>query len=258
MRKRINPAVRIAHGVAFDSEGRPKPGLHSALLRAVDVQRPLVLANLRRLRRKYPDATAAQLSAKLERDFLTTVTGGGAAIGATAIVPGIGTATSLTLSAAATVGFLEATAIYALSVAELHGVHLEEPERARTTVMAIMLGEEGTALLESFSGMALGRGGGPVQHWGSAVGKSLPLQAVRSIGGRIQRAFLKRLVRQQGKAIVGRALPFGVGAVIGGSGNLMMGRAVIAATREAFGPAPDTLVGEWAEEPSRRSLGFRR
>ncbi|MBT1003359.1 hypothetical protein KIH31_12160 [Paenarthrobacter sp. DKR-5] len=259
MRKRINPAVKIAHGVAFDADGRPKPGLHNVLLRAMDVQRPLVVANLRRLRRKYPHATPAQLSAKLERDFLATVTGGGAAIGATALVPGVGTAAALGLSAAATAGFLEATALYALSVAELHGVHMEDPERARTTVMAIMLGEEGTALLESFSGTALGRGGGPAQHWGTAIGKSVPLQVVRGVGGRIQKAFLKRFVKQQSGAFLGRALPFGVGAVVGGTGNLMMGRAVIAATREAFGPAPELLQGELLDEvPSRFRLGRGR
>ncbi len=63
------------------------------------------------------------------------------------MVPGIGTAASLGLSALATVGFLETTALYASSLAELHGIRLTDPVRAQTMVMAIMLGEEGTSML---------------------------------------------------------------------------------------------------------------
>jgi hypothetical protein len=247
-RAKANPAVKIATKAAFGADGKPKPAVENALLRALDVQRPLVLANLRRLRRRNPGATTAELSAKLERDFLAGVTGGGAAIGATAILPGLGTVASLSLSAAATVGFLEATALYAQSVAELHGVQMQDPERTRTLVMAIMLGEEGTSLIQGLSSHALGKSGAPVQAWGSAVGRSMPETAVRSVGNRIRRMFLRKLLVRQGTAWVGRAIPFGIGAVVGGAGNLAMGRAVIAATRQAFGPAPMQLPPDLARE----------
>lgn len=248
-----NIALRIAqdtaHQAMFDAQGRATPRLHRALLRAVDVQRPLVLANLRRLRRQRPGATPAQLGRQLERDYLTAVTGAGAAVGGTAAVPGVGTMASLGLSAAATIGFLEATALYAASIAELHGVHLEDPERARTTIMALMLGEEGTALLSALSGQALGRGNHPVQAWGTALNRSVSSSAVKAIQGTVQKRFLKWLLKKQGGALVGRALPFGVGAVVGGGGNLVMGRAVIRATREAFGPAPAEIPGEFHVKP---------
>nr|MDQ5862051.1 hypothetical protein [Actinomycetota bacterium] len=117
MAKRSNPAVRIAqetaHNAVFDADGKPKPGVHNMLLRAVEIQRPLVLAYVRRLQRKHPRASAARLAEILERDYLRAVTGGGAIVGATAVVPGVVTVASLGLSAAATVGFLEATALYA-------------------------------------------------------------------------------------------------------------------------------------------------
>ncbi|MEZ2391994.1 hypothetical protein AB6813_21120 [bacterium RCC_150] len=248
MARRTNPAMRIAqqtaHKAMFDASGKPKPGVHNVLLRAVDVQRPLVLANLRRLQRKYPHATPAQLAAKLERDYLAAVTGGGAAVGATAVVPGIGTMASLGLSAVATVGFLEGTALYAASLGELHGIRLTDPDRARTMVMAIMLGEEGTALLGSLSGQSLGKSGGVTQAWGRTLASKLPGGGFGTIRDAIQRAFLRRLLRRQGSVLLGRALPFGVGAVIGGTGNLLMGRAVAASAKEAFGPMPDTIPGE--------------
>lgn len=161
--------MKVAADAAFTADGQPRPALQALLTRAVESQRPLVQANLRRLRRKYPMASPGELALKLDREFVNTVTGSGAAIGATAIIPGLGTLASLGISAGATVMFLEATALYALSVAELHGVHLQDPERARTTVMAIMLGEEGTSLMQSFAGHALGRGDTPMKTWGSAL-----------------------------------------------------------------------------------------
>jgi hypothetical protein len=247
MAKRSNPAVRIAqetaHNAVFDAEGKPKPGVHTMLLRAVEIQRPLVVAYVRRLQRKHPAASAARLAEILERDYLRAVTGGGALVGATAVVPGVGTVASLGLSAAATVGFLEATALYATSLAELHGIRLTNPEKASTMVMAIMLGEEGTALLGTLSGQAMGKGASATQAWGNALSKSMPT-GFGAIRTKIQKAVLKNLLKRQGTALFGRALPFGIGAVVGGAGNLMMGRAVVANAKEAFGPMPDTIPGE--------------
>jgi hypothetical protein len=248
MAKRRNPAMKIAqetaHNAVFDAHGNPKPGVHNLLLRAVEIQRPLVVGNIRRLQRRYPNASAAQLAERLERDYLTAVTGGGALVGATAVVPGVGTIASLGLSAAATVAFLEATALYATSLAELHGIRMTDPDKASTMVMAVMLGEEGTALLGSLSGQALGKGQGATQAWGNVLARRMPSSGFGSIRQRVQRVFLRSLLKRQGTALFGRALPFGIGAVVGGAGNLMMGRAVVANAKEAFGPMPDTIPGE--------------
>lgn len=249
--RKVRPAMKIAADAAFDKQGNPKPGLYRMLYNAVEVQRPLVVANLRRLRRRYPHASAEQLSRKLERDYLATVAGGGAAVGATAVVPGIGTVASLSLSAAATVGFLEASALYAQSLAELHGVRIEDPDRARTMVMAILLGDEGTALVSAFASHAAGRGGSVMSQWGPMVGERLPKGVVKTIGSRVRKKFMRSLVAKQGSALLGRAIPFGIGAAVGGAGNLMMGRSVIASAREAFGPPPEVIPGELlAAEPA--------
>lgn len=234
----VNPAVQMAAGAAFDPNGKPTPAVHGMLLRAVEVQRPLVLANLRRLRKRHPNATAHELSQRLERDFLNGVSGGGAAIGATAIIPGVGTVAALSISAAATVVFLEATALYAQSIAELHGVRLQNPESAQLTVMAIILGDEGQAMLAGLTGHALGTGRTPMQAWGKTVSKNVPLTTVRALLAPMQKRFLRKMAVKGGASVVGRALPFGIGAAVGGVGNYMMGKAVIASANRAFGPAP--------------------
>ncbi|WDF33497.1 hypothetical protein PTW37_00715 [Arthrobacter agilis] len=236
--------MKAANGSLFDKDGNPKPAILRGIERALDVQRPLILSNLRRLRKRHPEASPAELARLLERDYLRATTVAGAAVGATAVVPTVGTLASLGLSAAATVGFLEATALYAESIAELHGVNTDDPERSRAMVMAILMGEEGSALIRSILGASAGQGA--PQYWGQLVNKAAPTSMVRTITGSIQRRFLKKFLARQGGFMLGRALPFGAGAVIGGTGNHLMGKAVIRTTREAFGPLPQTIPGELA------------
>ncbi|MDO5753983.1 hypothetical protein [Arthrobacter sp.] len=235
---KVNPAVGVAAGAAFYDDGRPTPAVHGLLLKAVEIQRPLVLANLRRLRKRHPHATAFELSQRLERDFLSGVGTGGAAIGATAIIPGVGTVAALTISAAAAGVFLEATALYAQSIAELHGLRLKDPELAQLTVMAIILGDEGLAMLQGLTGHALGTGKTPMQAWGKTVTKSIPLTTVKTLIAPMQKKFLRKMAVKGSVSVVGKALPFGIGAAVGGAGNYMMGRAVVASAKRAFGPVP--------------------
>ena len=119
-----------------------------------------------------------------------------------------------------------------------------DPDRASTLVMAIMLGEEGTQLLSSLSGQAAGRGKGPTQAWTAAFTRRVPLAGFGTVRAKIQTMFLRSLLKTQGTALLGRALPFGIGAVVGGVGNRLMGRAVVANAKEAFGSLPDTIPGE--------------
>ncbi len=86
------------------------------------------------------------------------MTTGGALVGASAAIPAVGTGTSLALSGVETAGFLEASALFAQSVAEIHGIALDDPERARTLVMALMLGNAGQDLIQQFAGQAARRG----------------------------------------------------------------------------------------------------
>jgi len=246
--RKLNPAVRVAADAAFDKQGNPKPGVTTAFMKALDVQRPLVLANLDRLRRKYPDATPAELAATLQKNYLITVTGGGTAVGATAVMPGVGTVATLGLSAVATIGFLESTALFAQSIAELHGIDTENPERSQAMVMGILMGEEGSSLIKEFAGQVGGRGGNPARAWGNAVGSSMPSGMVSSLLDSLQKRFLSKLVAKQGTALLGRAIPFGIGAAVGGAGNHAMGRRVIRATKTAFGEPPLVLPMSLVED----------
>ena len=152
-------------------------------------------------------------------------------------VPGVGTVTSMSLSALAVGGYLERTALYAQAVAELHGVHVRDAETARSMVMAIMLGEEGSQLMNTVL-LQTGKASGVSNKWGmlgnSSSGKMFSVERT------IRNLFIRRFLTRQTGALLGRALPFGVGAVVGGGANLALGKDVVRNTRRASAMRPRT------------------
>lgn len=222
--------------------------------RVLSVQRPAVLAHLRGIRLRHPNASVDDILKTLERRYLAAVTTGGAAVGATAVVPGIGTGVTLALSGVETLGFLEATALYAQSVAEVHGVAVDDPDRARALVLALMLGKEGVDLVSQLARQAAGRGTTRSGSWGEMVTKTLPRAAVGPLVDRLKTAFVRQFATRGGASWVGKALPFGVGAIVGGAGNNILGRRVLVNARRAFGPPPLTLPADLEPRPGAEPL----
>ncbi len=219
------------------------------LERLLSVQRPVVLGHLKLVRKQHPTASPAEVLHILEQRYLAAVTTGGAATGAVAAMPGVGTVAALAISGAETAGFLEASALFAQSVAELHGIAVTDPERSSDLVMALMLGGAGSDLVQQFAGEAAGTAPSRSAYWGELVTRRMPKSMLRRLTGRMRKVFLRRFAARQGASVVLRIVPFGVGAVLGGTGNHLLGRKVIDAAREAFGPAPATFPGEVVLDP---------
>ncbi|GAA0191405.1 hypothetical protein ACF046_05315 [Glutamicibacter creatinolyticus] len=254
-------------------DGKPRSGVQQAILKGIGVQRPIVLAYLKRLHRKHPQATAAELAKIVERDYLALATGSGAAVGGTAAVPVVGTTAALGLSLAATLGFLEASALYAQALAELHGIAIEDPERSRVLVMAVLMGEEGSSMISGLTAQAAGRGGGPVKGWARAFGAGRPTSFYTSMQRTLQKKFMRKILGTQAASMLGRVVPFGIGAVIGGAGNRFLAKRVIETAADAFAGIPtlsdqqlaldepniiDAEVIEPAPQPALRRSGRRR
>jgi len=222
--------------------------------RVLQVQRPVVIAHLRSIRLRHPTASTSEVVRILERRYLAAVTTGGAAVGATAVVPGIGTGMTLALSGVETVGFLDATALFAQSLAELHGVRVDNPDRARALVLTLMLGQEGVDLVAHLGQQLAGKGTSRSAYWGELVTRSLPRAAVAPLVDRLKSAFIRQFASTGSASIIGKALPFGIGAAIGGTGNHLLGRRVIVGSRRAFGPPPLMYPAELEPVPGAERL----
>ncbi|WP_448005221.1 hypothetical protein [Agromyces bauzanensis] len=216
-------------------------GVERGIDAVLSIQRPVVVAHLRGIRRRFPNATPDQIVRILERRYLAAVTTGGAAVGATAVIPGIGTGVTLALSSVETAGFLEATALFAQSVAEVHGIAVENPERARALVMTLMLGREGIDLVRQLASQATGRGVARNAYWGELITNSMPKAVMGTVVDRLRTIFIRQFAVRGGAGIIGKAIPFGIGAAIGGAGNHLLGRKVLQQSRLAFGAPPALL-----------------
>jgi hypothetical protein len=206
--------------------------LRSGVERAVRVQQPLVTARIAKIRKEKPDATPAEVIEALGRRYRLAVTGLGAAGGGIAIVPAVGTAASLATATAEAIAALDAAVLYTLAVAEVHKLPTDDLERRRALVLGIVLGEGGAALMSKVTG---GK-----DRWARSVTEAIPLKVLGPANNALTRWFIKRYVTRQIALAVGRALPLGLGVVVGGAGNLMVGNAVIRAAERAFGPPPAT------------------
>ena len=235
---------------AVDDDGNPTPTFQKAVLSALSVQRGTVLANLQRMRRRHPEDSPAEIADRLTRQYLNLVSGVGAAAGGTAVVPGVGTVAAVGLSLGAAVGFLEVTALYAQSIAELHGIPTRNDERGQALVMMVMLGKDGRKILkEATSGS------------GTLGGSSWLVTGMSGMSerlfNRISQMFMKRLVVKQGAHLMGRLVPFGIGAAIGGFGNRALGRSVVTSAQNLFGALPQEFP-DWPEAQKKLSRAEKR
>lgn len=208
--------------------------LSQILERSARLQAPAVEAYVRRLRRAHPNATPDEIITRLEKRYLAAVMASGAAVGSAAAVPGIGTLAALSAVAGETVVFLEATSLFVLTVAEVHGISAQHREWRRALVLAVLVGEDSKHAIADLVGPGRTRGA-----WLSESAISLPLPAVSQLNNRLMRYFVKRYALRRGTIALGKMLPMGLGAVVGGGGNRIMGKKIISNARNAFGPAPN-------------------
>ncbi|MEV0321007.1 hypothetical protein ACIBKX_11100 [Streptomyces sp. NPDC050658] len=201
--------------------------------KAIGGQSPLVRKNIARARQRNPEATPDQVIRNLERMYVSALAGTGAAVGGTAAAPGVGTGVALALSAGEALSSIELSALFALSVAEVHGVPIDEIERRRTIVMGVMLGGTGTGTA-TIAGVAERTG----RHWGRQVVTKVPVETLRQINKILGRNFVTKYGTKQGIIVLGRVAPFGIGAVIGGGANAAIAALTVRAARRAFGPPP--------------------
>ncbi len=205
--------------------------VENGLQKALIAQAPLARAHVERLRRSRPGDSPAEIVAALERHYLTGVATMGAASGGVAALPAVGQTVGLALIVAEVPIFLDATVLLALAIAEVHGLDVHDIERRRTLVLGVILGQTGAGFIEKIAGRV-----GP--DWANGVVNSVPMSVIRTSNKLMGKKFMTKYGTKQGVLLLGRMVPFGVGAVIGGVGNTALGRASIRSARKVLGPPP--------------------
>jgi len=224
----------------------------SKIYQAISVQRPVVLEYLKSLRRGKPNATAAEILKELDKRYVATVTITSTGVGASAAIPVVGIPLALGLGVTDLLFFYETSALYVLAATELHGIEVSDAERARPLVFGMLLGQKSQSQVAKLVRQAAGAGGvdqaralatGMVGRrlpagWGEVLTQQLPDSALAPLETVIARRALMAGAKFEAGTL-GKAIPFGFGAVVGGVGSFTFGRDVVKAARLAF-PMPPT------------------
>lgn len=204
--------------------------------RALVLQQPIAEKNVARLRRVHPEKTPAELIKSVNSWYLGVVSTSGAGAGAAAAVPNGIVQVPVALADLAT--YTEASVLYTLTVMEIHGVHVEDLERRRMLVTAVMLGSSASSrILDGILGKA-------VPYWGKKIVNAIPLETIKQVNKVMGPRFVTKWGAKQGVLVLGKQIPFMLGATVGGAGNGLFGWFVIKAGREILGPPPET----WKDE----------
>src|SRR5690606_37155028 len=145
------------------------------------------------------------------------------------------TGVSLALSSGDVATFFASSAAYALAVAEVHGIEVHDIERRRVLLLATVLGDSGAETVANASGKS-------AAAWGTALLTTMPKSTIKQVNRVLAKRFIKRQMVKQGSLMVGRIIPYGIGAAIGIAGGRTLAKTVVAQASQAFGPPPVTFV----------------
>jgi hypothetical protein len=212
--------------------------------KALESQQPVAIGNVARLRRVHPDKSPAELIAYMDKWYVGSVSATGASAGTAAVVPNGWVQAPAALLDLLT--FLEVSVLYALSVAEIHRLDLEDTERRRLLVTSILVGNSAaTAALEPLIGRT-------APYWGKRIVQAIPMTAINKANRVLGPRFITKWGTKQGVLVLGKQVPFMIGAAIGGGGNGLFGWFVVRSARKILGPPPASW--EYALEAESTAL----
>ncbi|MBO9625122.1 MAG: hypothetical protein J7484_01955 [Microbacterium sp.] len=232
-----------------------------------------MIAHIQTVRRTKPNATPAEALKVLEASYLAAVTTASAGVGGAAAIPAVGTTVALGLSAADLVLFMELSALYALSVAEVHGLTVTDPERAKVLVIGMVLGNDSQARVSSLVAGAMAgaqdknavaglvgdvaKAGAAAQSgaWGDVVATAVPNGQLNPLVKQMLTAGAVKLGAKVSGGTIAKILPFGIGMVVGGSASFFFGKSVVLASRNAF-TTPPAEWPEWLDLPDADGDGI--
>jgi len=191
-----------------------------------------------------------QALSRLNAESRAATVTAGAGVGATAAAPGVGTGLALALTTVEAASFLGASVLYVLGRAQLHNIDISDLERRRALVLAVILGDTGAATV----GKVAARTG---SHWARKLVEAVPMSSIRQINRLLGRNFVTKYGTRQGIIVLGRAAPFGIGALIGGGLNGAFSQMTILAANRAFGRVPDLWPSALEENRPESDPVFR-
>jgi hypothetical protein len=180
--------------------------------------------------------TTAERVAQLRRRFARELATVGAATGGVAALPAAGTATALATGVAEIGWFTTRSADLILAIAAVHGHTEPSVEERRLWLLSVLaFGDEAATMVTRLAG-EMGKG------LGKTTTERISKETLKSINRALGRTIVTKYGRKRGVIALGTALPFGIGAAIGGGSNYALTRGIARNADSFFRALPQTLI----------------
>ena len=194
----------------------------NALAGALRSREPALRAKVEAVRMANPGLNSDQLARKLIRDTRVRVAATGAASGAAAIAPGLGTLLSL--------GAATSQALYAMAIAILYGHELlDSDERVLEALVVVGIAGGSVKLREN----VLVAGG---ERISVAAFRAVPKEWLGRAGGHVLARILARVVGSRALSTIGRLVPLAIGMAVGATFDWVTVSALGRAAMRYYGP----------------------
>lgn len=166
----------------------------------------------------------ARLLRRLKKSLKRKEAWSGTAVGASAAVPGAGTAVAAALAAGQLTTHVSHAARYVMTVAALHGFDIRDVPRRRALFLTILLGSDAADVLA---------GGRTISSLGKAI-SALSATRATSLSLRLAKRMLTGTAKKTLTTQATRLAPFGIGALFGHLTGRSMATQIIRGTKRAF------------------------
>lgn len=240
-------------------ERLPSPALNAvgkAVLQAVDLAVEQRWDAAVKVATEAEGATVDDRVASIVKRFRRELGTMGAASGAVAAAPGIGTGAAAAALVADVGWFAMRSTDLIMAVGAAHGYTNSTADERRAWVLSVLaFGEEAadefsTLLHQIDAATAVSGQKVSARLAGLAYGDAATLEALRRVNTNLASRVVSKYGSRRTLVTVGKLLPFGVGAAVGGTANYAMARAVGAQSRRFFSaygslaPPPPPLPGQ--------------
>jgi len=182
------------------------------------------------------------------KSFTRELGAAGAAAGAAAAAPMIGPFTTLASITAELAWFTARAGDLILTIAAIHGRPDPTVDERRAWVLAVLL--YGSSARDEFT-RALNEASVGLSP---TVGRQLPVAKLQAANRLMSRMFVRRYGTKRGLVALGRMLPIGIGAAIGGTANYVTIRTLARHADQFFARLPYSAIEAESHDITGRQL----
>lgn len=240
------------------AKARQASNLGEVIDAVLDIPSEYIDNKLLRLVKTHPQADLQELEDILNKQYIKRTAYASSAVGAGAAVPGSGTGIALGLTAGELAVYAVQTTSYILGVSRLHGVRPKDREQRRALVLSSLLGEKGAEIVSDQLGLR-------TLSWARASLKNLSSPTLGQVNKALMKYASKKLAHRTAGRMVGRLIPFGIGAGVGYLSGKAVAQRTVKGLQTALGESRDASVSDLLVElapvidltsnPTRANIG---